>query len=307
MNENISQIVSNNIQWINISKKGRAEINYLKKNFSFDSIDINECEKDTKHSNLFMKRDYIYFEILFPIYNRKTKLIEDSEINFFIKDNVLITVHDNKIDQLSGFFNEMHNNVSLKRNNFQDSTIKLLSGILSSLFGSCFPMLNHMDEDISALEKEIFTSAQKTNTEVILRLRWNVVNFRRIIQSYKNIVEKLIENGQDLFSMSNLKVYYSDLIEKTKDIWTMLENQKESIHALQETNESLISYQLNDIMKALAIISATMMPPAFIVGLFGVNAKIPFITNPFFFLFIILACIVLVISFILYFKHKKWL
>ncbi len=307
MTDNISQISFNNIQWIDISKKGKEELIYLKKSFSFDSLDIDECEKDTKHSNIFVKRDYIYFEILFPVYNRKTKLIDSSEINFFVKGNTLITVHDNEIDQLSEFFDRLQNDDILKRDNFQNNPIVLLSGILSNLFGSCFPMLNHMDEDILLLEKEIFTSANKTNTKTILQLRWNVINFRRIIQSYKGIVDKLITTGENLFSMSKLKLYYVDLLEKIKDIWVMLENQKDSIHALQETNESLISFQLNDIMKVLALISAVMMPPAFIVGLFSVNAKIPYIDNPMFFFFILGACITVVLTFIRYFKKRKWL
>ncbi len=307
MNENISQIVFNNIQWINISGKGKEELEYLRKNFSFDSLDIDECERDTKHATLFTKRDYIYFEILFPIYNRKTKLIDNSEINFFIKENTLVTVHNDEIFQLSEFFNDIQNDDKLKRDNFQNNPIILLSGILSKLFSSCFPMLNHMNEDIVLLEKEIFTSARKSNSQTILRLRWNVINFRRTIQSYKNIVEKLISNGDNLFSMSKLKIYYLDLIEKTKDIWTMLENQKESISALQQTNESLTSFELNDIMKALTIISAIMIPPSFITSLFGVNAKIPYITEPWAFFVIIGVCIALILFIIEYFKKRKWL
>lgn len=307
MNENISQIVFNNIQWINISGKEKEELEYLRKNFSFDSLDIDECEKDTKHANLFTKRDYIYFEILFPIYDRKTKLIDSSEINFFIKDNTLITVHSDKIFYLSEFFEDIQNDEKLKRDNFQNNPIILLSGILSKLFSSCFPMLNHMNEDIVLLEKEIFTSARKTNSKIILRLRWNVINFRRIIQSYKNIIEKLISSGDFLFSMSKLKIYYLDLIEKTKDIWIMLENQKESISALQQTNESLTSFELNDIMKALTIISAIMIPPSFITSLFGVNAKIPYITEPWAFFVIIGLCIGLIFFTIRYFKKRKWL
>lgn len=307
MNDNISQIVFNNIQWIDISKKGKEEIEYLRKNFSFDSLDVDECERDTKHSNIFVKRDYIYFEILFPVYDRKTKLINSYEINFFIKGDMLITMHDSKITQLTDFFYKIQDDEILKNDNFQNNPIRLLSGILSNLFGSCFPMLNHMDEDILLLEKEIFTSARKTNSQTILRLRWNVINFRRTIQSYKNIIEKLIATGDNLFSMSKLKVYYSDLIEKTKDIWIMLENQKDSISALQQTNESLTSFELNDIMKALTLISAIMIPPSFITSLFGVNAKIPYVTEPWAFFVIVGVCLLLIVFIINYFKKRKWL
>ncbi len=307
MTDNILSFTYNNIQWIDISKKGPGEISYLRSNFNFDSEDIDECKRETRHSTIFVKKDYIYFEILFPIYNRKTKLIESSEINFFVTDDMLITVHDNKVFQLTNFFSEIQNNDALMRDNFQGTPIKLLSGILSNLFSSCYPMLNHMDEDILALEKQIFTTAHKTNTETVLRLKWNVINFRRTIQSYKTIVEKLIDTGSSLFPMSKLKTYYSELLEKTKDIWVTLENQKESIAALQQTNDSLVSFQLNDIMKTLAIISACLMPASFIASFFGVNARIPFIDSPFAFLVILGICLIVVLICFNVFKKKKWL
>ncbi|MEZ7820739.1 MAG: CorA family divalent cation transporter, partial [Patescibacteria group bacterium] len=109
------------------------------------------------------------------------------------------------------------------------------------------------------------------------------------------------------FYMSKLKIYYSDLIEKTKDIWIMLENQKDSISALQQTNESLTSFELNDIMKALTLISAIMIPPSFITSLFGVNAKIPYITEPWAFFVIVGVCLLLIVFIINYFKKRKWL
>lgn len=307
MSENISKFLYNHIEWIDISQKGPKEISYLRNSFSFDSNDIDECKRETKHSTIFVKKDYIYFEILFPIYNRKTKLIGSSEINFFIKDNMLITVHEKNVDQLSDFFEEIQNNDALARTNFKDNPIRLLSGILSHLFASCFPMLNHMDEDITELEKEIFTTAHKTNTETVLRLKWNVINFRRTIQSYKNIIEKLVNTGDGLFPMNKLKIYYSDLLEKTKDIWATLENQKESISALQQTNDSLVSFQLNEIMKTLAIISALMMPASFITSLFGVNTKIPFTDLPFAFFGILGLCATVVLLFFIFFKKKKWM
>lgn len=305
--DSISRIYFNDIEWINIDKKGKEELKFLKKGFNFLSTDLEECYKDTVHPAIFVRADYAYFEMLFPVYNRKTQLIENCEINFFIKNNVLLTVHNNELPQLEDFFHLLENDEVIKRKHLQNNPIMLLSGIFDYLLNSYFPMLNHMNEDVITLEKSIFAEEKKFNTRNILKLRWNIVNFKRTIESHKNIIEHLILDASHLFSVGRLKIYYNELIDKIKDITGILENQKESISALEQTNNSLISFELNDVMKTLAIISAVMMPPAFITSLFGVNAKIPYINNPIFFFAILGSCICIILFFLIFFKKRKWL
>lgn len=305
--ESISRLSSKDIEWINISQKGDEEINFLRKGFNFLESDIQECLKETVHPAIFIRGDYAFFEMLFPIYNRKTQLLENGEINFFIKDNILITIHNNKMFQISDFFNLLENDGYLKSKFLQGNPIILLCGIFDYLLNSYFPMLNHMEEDVVDLEKMIFAGEERQNTKNILKLRWNIVNFKRTIESHKNIIEHLISDGEHLFSVSRLKIYYSVLIDKIDDISKILDNQKESIGALEQTNNSLVSFQLNDIMKVLAIISVIMMPATFISQLFGMNAKMPLNSESSSTFYIVLSlCILSMVLFIFYFRKKKW-
>lgn len=306
--ESISRLSFKDIEWINIRQKSEEEISFLRKGFNFLESDIEECVKETVHPAIFIRADYAYFELLFPIYNRKTQLLENGEINFFIKNNMLITVHDNKLFQISDFFSSLENEEYLRNKFFQGNPIILLCGIFDYLLNSYFPMLNHMEEDVVDLEKTIFAGWGKKNTKNILKLRWNIVNFKRTIESHKNIIEHLISDGEHLFSVSRLKIYYNVLIDKLDDISKILDNQKESISALEQTNNSLVSFQLNDTMKVLAIISVIMMPATFISQLFGMNAKIPLNSESSATFYIVVSlCLVSMVAFIMYFRKKKWL
>ena len=51
--DSISRIFFNDIEWINVGKKGKEEIKFLKKGFNFLSADIEECYKDTVHPSSF--------------------------------------------------------------------------------------------------------------------------------------------------------------------------------------------------------------------------------------------------------------
>lgn len=305
--EKILSLKEKNIEWINIERKGDSEISYLKEKFDFQDQDLEQCLRETRKSNITIRKDYIFFEILFPYYNKKTQLINKAEINFFIKKNKLITIHNNELFSLKDFYNSLEIDEVTRKNLLNSNVTILLCSILDYLFDACYPILDHISDDIINLERDIFIdSDSNVNSAKVLRIKWNIINFRRIMQVHKNIIQAIIESDSEIFHTTKLKKYYDKLIDKTKDIWSNLENDKDSISALQQTNESNMSFRLNNTMKFLTVISAVIMPATFITGLFGVNAKIPYIEHPIFFWGILFGCVVAILTSIIYFRRKKW-
>ena len=82
------------------------------------------------------------------------------------------------------------------------------------------------------------------------------------MQVHKNVLQKLIKTLKEnpLYVMKKTDIYFESLIDHTKEIWDTLDNLKERIEALQETNESQISLKLSHIMKTLTIISVITFP-----------------------------------------------
>lgn len=305
---NISKIEYNKTHWINIYKIGDEELDFLSKNFPFSVENLEACKKDTQHSAIQVYSDYIFISMLFPIYNRETKTIEPAELNIFLKDRMFITIHDNQLLSILDFFSNLEVDLSLRKKYFVGNPIILLYELLDRLLDSYFPMLDHINEDIKKLEKGLFSVAEYKNTEKILKIRQNIITFRRTMQAHKNIIQKLISKGDNLFSVNTLKLHYNNLIEQLKDIWMIVESQKESIEVLNQTNESLISFELNNIMKALTVMSIVIAVPALIMDLFGVNAMgTPLVNNSFGFSSLIFLIFFSILPVIWFFKRKKWM
>jgi magnesium transporter len=55
----------------------------------------------------------------------------------------------------------------------------------------------------------------------------------------------------------------------------MLENYKEVVEALEDTNESVISHRVNDVLRVLTVISVVLLPLTLIASVFGMNVEIP--------------------------------
>ncbi|MBS1860788.1 MAG: magnesium transporter CorA, partial [Actinobacteria bacterium] len=98
-----------------------------------------------------------------------------------------------------------------------------------------------------------------------------------------------------------------DIVDSHERIWDMLENYKEVIEALEETNESVISHRLNDILRVLTSISVVILPLTLIASIWGMNSEVPGQGNPAAFFIVIGAMVVILIGMVLWFRRRGWL
>jgi len=305
----IKKIKTKKVIWNHISKPNTKNIEELKKEYDFHPLDLEDCLVKIQRPQISEYPHYIFFILTFPVYNSKTKEIESGEVDFFIGSKFLVTISDGAIPIIDDFFNELENN-EYSKERYMSGThpIYLLYEILHRLQNYTFPMLDHISMDIEGIEKRIFNGSEKTLVKEILYIKRNIVDFRRIMQAHKNIIRKLMNTHTKFFMHNKTNVYFSNILDKTKDIWDILETQKENINAFQETNESLISYRLNDIMRILTVISVILIPANLIASIFGMNAEfMPFIGHRFDFYAILSIMLILMISFMIYFRKKTWL
>jgi magnesium transporter len=55
----------------------------------------------------------------------------------------------------------------------------------------------------------------------------------------------------------------------------MLENFKEVIEALEDTNESVLSHRVNEVLRVLTAFSVIILPLTLLASIFGMNVGLP--------------------------------
>ena len=306
--KHIKEIKTSKVKWIHLTKNSNQEIDYLRNNFKFHPLDLDDCLSPAQRPKLDEYQDYLFLILTFPYYDREPREILASEVDFFIGPNYLITVTDGKLVPLMKFFEQCQINDSYRDKFLSDNPVFLLSEIINKLQLYCYPISDHVSQDIENVEKVIFAGYEKKMVKEILIIKRNIVNFRKIMQAHKNVIRKLIAKKNKLFISNSSQVYLTNNLEQTKEIWDVLEGLKENVEALHNTNESLISFRLNDIMKILTMISVILLPINLIASIFGMNTPImPFINNPQGFWMILGIMGLLIITFFFFFKKKSWL
>ncbi len=296
------------LRWINIVNAGKNEIDYLRKNFNFDLVHLKVAAASVSFQRpmIFNGPDYLCLVLHFPIF--KNDRIIAAEVDFFIGHGFLITVNNNDLKALADFFNLGKKSPDSLLSYSLESSAILLYEILGHLIDSCYKLLDESSLDINEVEELIFSGNQKEAVKRILTLRRNIVNIRRIMQNHKNILQKLMEMESSLVERNAIKKYYNGLVEHSKRIWEMLDNQKEMVEVLNNTNESMLNDRLTNIMKTLTVFSVIVLPLNLLAAIFGMNTRVmPFVDSIFGFPIII--AIMLVCSAVMFgfFKRKRWL
>ena len=296
------------LTWVNVCDAGTAEMEYLRKNYNFNlsHLKASASKSFSQRPKIEQGNDYLFLILHFPII--KDGQIVAEEIDFFFNHGCLVTLHNNKISALNDFFNLCKKDGDATLSYEHESSAVLLYELLEKLISTCYPLLDQSSLEITRVEDVIFSHAEKRSVSEILALRHNIINFRKIMQNHKNILKKLMGMESTVVAPENIKKFYSELIDHSKTIWEILENQKEMIEVIYQTNESLLSYKMGDIMKTLTIFSVIVFPLTLMAAIFGMNVrKMPFVDSENGFLIILSIMLTCSLCMLLFFERKKWL
>lgn len=298
-----------NFVWLNIQNPDKDDIEHLREEYGFHPLDIKECLTRSQRGKADTYEEYGFVIMLFPVYNRNTRQITAGQTKFFISQKYLITIHYSEFGTLNEFWRLFEISDEL-RSKFKDgSPERLLYELFNRMFLYCFPMIDHLITDCDAIDEAIFSHREHKMIEEILVIRRNITDFRKIMQVHKNVLKKLVAYFKEshLYVMKKTDIYYENLVDYTKDIWDTLENLKERIEALQDSNESQISFKLSHIMKTLTVISVFTFPLTLIATIFAMDLPaMPFKNNPYGFWYALGFLFSIFILMYAIFKKNRW-
>ena len=290
----------------------KEELAALARKYRFHELDLEDCLQLTERPKIDEYEKYLFIILQFPVYSKRHHRFDTEQLNIFIGPNYLITVHQGKLPALNEIAEACRKSVKSRKLFFGDrqGTGYLLYEIISVLFNAIFPITDKIQLSIKTIEDEIFES-KRARDELfnIMILKKNVITLRKILLPQRSVVAAL-EHKQKRFLPEDLVIYFDDIVDQIESLWNILGTQKEIVESLEDTNESLLSHNINLTMRTLTVFSAIMLPLTFLTGLFGMNVKLPFtdaqLSIEHFWSILTIMGLVGIMFFVL-FKWKNWI
>lgn len=292
------------VKWVDIVDPSAEAVAELRRDFNFPDAVSRDFLTQGQRPKLLRHDGSVSMVLLFPIYQRDTRQIRPGKLDIVIRQNGLITAHGGDLPGLAKQFE------NFAQGKIPAPVSRVVLSLLEQLFQDLFPMLDHVSKDLHTIDEGIFHGRERKMVREILLMRRNTTEFRRLLQTHKRTIERLLAALAELgwLSDADLVSRGQQLVEVIKDIWMTLENYNDTIHALQQTNESLISFRLNDIMKNYTTISVVIFSMTLMTAILAAEAT----DNPLLGLkngFLLLIGIVTLtgLGMVQYFRQKRWL
>ncbi|MDD2753692.1 MAG: magnesium transporter CorA family protein [Candidatus Portnoybacteria bacterium] len=297
------KITHNQVSWQHIAKPNFSDLEFLKNEFRVSSPVLNELLGDNKRPKIEEYDQYLFIVLHFPVFNESTRQTTPTELDFIVTKDSVFTVAQNPNLALEKLFADAQNDAESREDNFKNSGW-LLFYLLDEMVDSCLPMLDHIHEKIEEIEKEVFEGKEREMLKEVAIVKRDIIDFRRTIKPQRSILETLAKKSSRFFK-NDLDIVCQEVIGSEVRVWNTLENHKEMIEAIEQTNSNLLSYQINQVMHTLTFFSIVLFSLTFIAGFFSMRALegagavgIKGI------LAIMLATILLIV---IIFKKKRWL
>ena len=175
---------------------------------------------------------------------------------------------------MTRLFNRCETNHDVRQRAFAEGTGRLLYEILDDLFDYCFPILDKIGHKLDTVEDQMFEGRAEDVVRDLSNVKQEIISYRKIIKPERSTL-RLLERRVERFMPEELDLYFDDVVDAAERIWDLLDNYKEVVEALEDTNESVISHRQNDVLRLLTIISVIMLPLTLITGVFGMNVLYP--------------------------------
>jgi len=308
-----------NITWIDINKPNENDLDFLKKEFDLPTKLRKDYLVPIHRPKVETFKNHIFIVIHFPVFHPKTRQTKAVELDIILTPNAVITSHPDKIDSLDILFNDCSVQDYLKKLYFKNTPYLFLN-ILDFLLDNCLPMLDHISEHIDKIEDQVFKGKQKEMLAEIAIVKRDIIDIRRCIKPQKTILKQIAKKMtyfyKRILKLPDSKVYKANIEALNREVigshmrlWHLLENHKEMIESIEETNNSLLTNKTNEIVKILTIISFITFPLSVIAGIFGMNVfeNHSFAQNPSTFWIIMLVMMLSALIMFAYFRKKKWL
>lgn len=215
----------------------------------------------------------------------------------FVRDDYIITVSQKNNDIIKDIKTE--NVITYKKSRF-------LLQILYANSKKFLSLLYKINKELESTENKLKNSLQNEGLLKMLDLEKSLVYFTTSLKSNEVVMEKttrgkiikLYEEDEDLLE---------DAIIENKQAIEMAKIYSDILSGTMDTYASIISNNLNAVMKILTSVTFILAIPTLIASIWGMNVELPFQRGPLGFLIITVFSIIMCIVATIWLKRKRML
>jgi len=299
------------VTWINLENPTQKEAREIIEDNDIDFAIADEIITPTLRPKVDVLDDYLYLVLHFPSANSPD--VDDAhaknlqEVDFIIKEKTIITISYTSLNEIAEFEKVFEVNKVLHKSRLGEHAGFTFFYLIQLFYKHMLNRVETIRDYMNETERKIFMGEERQMVVEISRINRIILTFQEALSSHHAVLTSFEIAGKRLFD-DDFSYYLRSIVGEYRRVLRDVENAKEYLRDLRDTNDSLVSTKQNEVMKTLTVMAFVILPLSLLASIFGMNAKyMPFIGKEHDFLIILLLMIALTIFMFIFFRSKKWL
>jgi len=290
--------------WVDLNDPTPEEARILSDVFHFHDLAIEDALSEIHHPKIEQYDQYLYLILHGIDFRESEHCFRTQDVDFFLGDQFLVTVHPGH----SRTIGEIRN-VCIRNNRaLGEGPTALLHRIVDAMVDHYRPEVDELNDRLDALENEIFEKPNARLAKRILDFKADVSSLRRVVLPQRDVVGRLARREFPMIS-EQLSYRFRDVQDHLVQLVDEAMFFQDRITSLLDAHLSMVSNQLNGVMKVLTIIATIFMPLTVLTGMWGMNVTLPHLPggDAAQFWWVMGLMLGLGVLMLAYFRQKKWI
>jgi len=303
----VQELTANGLTWVHLDAPTVEEATALQERFGWHPLDLEDVLSKRQRPKVdeYTDEGYLFAVLHFPVYDKNVQRLNAAELDAFIGHDYLVTLPNVELLPVTRLFRRCEEDEALRNQLFGKGSGYLLYHVLDDLFDYCFPILDKIGHKLDSIEDDIDDERFDEVVRDISKAKQEIISYRKIIKPQRPTL-RLLERYVERFLPQELELYFDDIVDASERIWDLLDNYKEVVEALEDTNESAINHRQNDILRVLTVVSVILLPLTLVTGIFGMNVHFPGFETAAAWWGIVAGMLGLAVCLALFFRYKRW-
>ena len=288
--------------WINVINPKQEEIAFLSEQFGIPhdfltaSLDIDERARIEVEDDATL----IILKIPFFDENNLDVLYVTLPVGIILVKDRIITVCAKETDILNDFIeNKVKHFATTNQHKF------ILQIFLRAVL-MYLQYLKQINNATNVIQKKVEQASKNQQLIKLLNIEKSLVYFTTSLRSNQLMLERL-QKMKILKMDEDNETLFEDIITESKQAIEMSKVYSDILSGMMDAFASIISNNLNIVMKILTLITIILSIPVVFSSLYGMNVKLPLQESPFAFFIVLVISLLLSFIGILIFVKKKWI
>ncbi len=286
---------------INVTEPDEKELNILKSTFGVPDDFIHDVMDIDERSRTEVDEGKLYIIYRIPVRNVNNGVpFSTVPLGIVLSQDYMITICSKSCEVLDNFFSR-----SRKHDEFNNYFELILHLFIRTTF-FYHKYLKQINIETNQIEQDLVKSTKNKELHKLLKMEKCLVYFTTSLRSNDLLIAKLRSSKYITLSEYSTDLFDEAMVENKQAI-EMANIYSDIQSGMMDAFASVISNNLNIVLKQLTIITIVLMIPTMFASFFGMNVPNFMESSKFAFAGIFIISILVTVLSVLLFRRKKWM